>query len=370
MARTLRSLLEEHVRRGTMPGAIASLGRELDPVAVGAADLRGTPLPPDAIVRIQSMTKLVTAVAALRMVQDGRLGLDSPVATWLPELSAPRVLVSPEGPLEDTVPAERPITLRDLLTNQSGYGMIATDSPLQQAMRDARVEPTNDPIDRDSQAWVEDLARLPLAHQPGQGWRYHLSFMLLGILLGRAAGTSTGELLRGEVLDAAGMVDTGFRVDDARRSRLVPALRRTADGFEETEPAAGGFHVGPAPFDVSHGELVSTLADYHRFLTALLDGALLDAPLLAALRTDQIAPAAKTEDSFFPGFWDGLGWGFGVSVVTEGPHRGRWGWSGGQGTDFFVDPDGTIGIVLTQVEMDEQVMGLFADVQALETPGS
>lgn len=87
--------------------------------------------------------------------------------------------------------------------------------------------------------------------------------------------------------------------------------------------------------------------------------------LLDAFRTDQVPSAAKTEDSFFPGFWDGMGWGFGVAVQTEGPHAGRYGWSGGLGTDFFVDPDGSFCVLMTQVEMGAEIMGLFADVQAV-----
>jgi CubicO group peptidase (beta-lactamase class C family) len=92
---------------------------------------------------------------------------------------------------------------------------------------------------------------------------------------------------------------------------------------------------------------------------------LLKPELVEQLRTDQVDASVKTPDSFFPGFWDGTGWGFGVSVVTDGPHRGRFGWSGGFGTDYFVDLDGTICIVMTQVEMDEQIFGLLAELQQL-----
>ncbi|MBO0607578.1 serine hydrolase domain-containing protein [Myceligenerans salitolerans] len=362
MANPLREVLARHVDAGTIPGAIATYGRECDPLLVGSAGTGGGALKADAIVRIQSMTKLVTTVAALRLVEQGAIALDDGIESWMPELADRRVLAHPMADVDDTVPAQRPISLRDLLTNQSGYGVVTVDSPLLRAMVDAGLDANNEPVDRGAQEWLAALAALPLAHQPGQGWRYHLGFGILGILLGRVAGTSTSELLRHSVLGPVGMPDTGFRVPEGQEHRLLAAYRRTPEGLVEAEPAGGGFHTGPAPFDESHSELVSTLADYHAFLRALVDGDLVGPALLDELRTDQVDAAAKTPESFFPGFWDGLGWGFGVSVTTAGPHRGRFGWSGGYGTDFFVDPDGTICVVLAQVEMDEQVLAMIGEV--------
>ena len=142
--------------------------------------------------------------------------------------------------------------------------------------------------------------------------------------------------------------------------------RRPTDG--------GGFYAGPPDHDVSHEELVSTVADYARFLRALSggaefgDGPLVSAELLKLMTSDQIPGALKRPDSFFPGIWDQMGWGFGVGVQTGGDHAGRFGWSGGLGTDFFVDPDGTIGILLAQVDLDEQVMALFNEFQQLVPP--
>jgi CubicO group peptidase (beta-lactamase class C family) len=142
----------------------------------------------------------------------------------------------------------------------------------------------------------------------------------------------------------------------------------------ETEPAGGGFYAGPPSFDVSHGELVSTAPDYHRFARMLAEGGrvngrpMISPDHLQQMTSDQVPAACKTADSFFPGFWDGMGWGFGVAVTTEGPQRGRIGWSGGQGTDFFVDPDGTVGILLTQVELGEQMWPLIEQFQSLHEP--
>lgn len=358
----LSEILARHVAAGTVPGAVGVRG-DGTPTAVGLDAPGGAPLRTDAIFRIQSMTKAVTAVSALRLVQDGVLSLNEPVETWLPELSGLHALPHPDAPLSEARPAKRPITLQHLLTNTSGYGMMTTDSPLRQAMVDTDMEAGSEPVARGAQEWLDALASLPLAFDPGDGWRYHHSFGILGILLGRLGRGSTEEVLATTVFTPAGMVDTGFTVRPGQEHRLLAAFRRTKDGFVETEPAGAGFSVAPPPFDVSHSELVSTVTDYRSFLRALLDGLLIDEALLAELRRDQVPPSAQTPDSFFPGFWQATGWGYGTSIVTDGPHRGRFGWSGGLGTDFFADPDGSVCVVMAQVEMDERVFGLLGDLQ-------
>jgi CubicO group peptidase (beta-lactamase class C family) len=322
-------------------------------------------------MRIQSMTKPITAVAALRLVEAGRIGLDQSVEAWLPELADRRVLTNPAASLDDTVPANRPITLRHLLTMASGYGMEFGDTPLHDAMARNGTEVGPDPLTLGADEWLARLAELPLAFQPGEGWRYHHSFALLGIVLARLTGRPLGEHLADDLFDPLGMPDTAFWVPEEKLDRLPAAYRHGDGGLVETEPAGGGFHAGPPPFDVSHGELVSTAHDYHRFLRVLVEREQVDgAPLISEdhlrqMTTDHVPAENKTPESFFPGFWDGTGWGFGVGVETEGPRRGRFGWSGGQGTNFYVDPDGTIGILLTQVEMGERVGGMVAEFQAL-----
>lgn len=367
MTASLRDVLARHVESGTMPGVIASFGRDLDPLVIGDVAPGGPALRADALVRIQSMTKVVTSVAALQLVEQGLIGLDDPVERWMPELSDRRVLRHPDAEVTDTVPAPRAITLRHLLTNMSGYGMTVSDSPIAHAMRDNGTEAGPEPLALGAQEWLDALSELPLIVPPGEGWRYHHSFGLLGILLGRVSGLATADLLRERLFDPLGMRDTGFRVRPGEEHRLAAALRHTGGGLVVIEAAGSGYHVGPAPFDESHGELVSTLADVHAFLRALVDGRLIGPELLTALRTDQVPVGAKREDSFFPGFWDGTGWGYGVSVVTAGPNAGRFGWSGGQGTDFFVDPDGTICIVLTQVEMGERIIRMLGELQRVSS---
>lgn len=167
------------------------------------------------------------------------------------------------------------------------------------------------------------------------------------------------------------MTDTGLWVPTEKLDRLPVAYRHGDDGLVETEAAGGGFYAGPPSFDVSHGELVSTARDFHRFARTLASGGpvhgepVISVDHLRQMISDQVPAENKTPDSFFPGFWDAMGWGFGVGVQTEGAHRGRYGWSGGQGTHFFIDPDGTIGILLTQVELGEQMSPLLDEFQAL-----
>jgi CubicO group peptidase (beta-lactamase class C family) len=320
------------------------------------------------------MTKPITAVAALRLVEAGRIDLDQSLEAWLPEIAGRRVLTSPDAALDDTVPAVRPITLRHLLTNGSGYGMALVPSPLQQAMAANGTEAGADPPALGADEWLRRLSELPLAFQPGEGWRYHHSFGLLGILLARLTGRPLQEHLAEDLFSRLGMADTSLWVGEDKLDRLPAAYRHGEQGLVETESAGGGFYAGPPPFDVSHGELVSTAHDLYHFARMLAHQGrvggeqVVSADHVRQMCSDQVLAPHKTDDSFFPGFWTTTGWGFGVGVQIQGLHRGRFGWSGGQGTTFFVDPDGTIGILLTQVEMGEQVFPLVEDFQALHQP--
>jgi CubicO group peptidase (beta-lactamase class C family) len=367
----LQQLLDRHVASGAAPGAVAVIGtgEEADVVTAGVAALRGAPMPADAIMRIMSMTKVISAVATLRLIESGDLGLDHAVDAWLPEFADRRVLSSPTAALDDTVAAEHPITVRHLLTNTSGYGMILADSPLQRAMADNGTEAGPEPVAFGAGEWLRRLGELPLAFQPGQGWRYHHSFGVLGILVARVTGRPLGEHLAEQIFVPLGMTDTALWVPTDKVDRLPAAYRHQPDGFVETEPAAGGYYAGPPSFDVDHGELVSTARDFYRFARALADDTeLISAEHKRLLTSDQIPAHCKTPESFFPGFWDGMGWGFGVAVQTGARHTGRYGWAGGLGTDFFVDPDGTVGVLLTQVEMGEQLWPLIADFQEQTPP--
>jgi CubicO group peptidase (beta-lactamase class C family) len=368
----LEAFVARHVEAGTTPGVVALVGgRDPEVVTAGVASIDGEPMRADAIMRIQSMTKPIVAVAALRLVEAGRIGLDESVDGWLPELADRRVLTTPDAPVTDTFAARNAITLRHLLTLGSGYGMEFTDTPLKNAMAANGTDAGPEPVALGADEWLARLAELPLAFQPGDGWRYHHSLAILGILVARVTGRPLGEHLAEDLFDPLGMPDTAFWVPEEKLDRLPAAYRHGDAGVVETEPAGGGFYAGPPPFDVSHAELVSTVGDYHRFLRALVDGRAAEgAPLISddhlrQMTTDQVPAKNKTPESFFPGFWDRTGWGFGVGIDTTGPHRGRYGWSGGQGTNFYVDPNGTVGILLTQVEMGERMGAMLEEFHAL-----
>lgn len=369
----LQDLLETAVAQGRVPGAVAVIDRggRAEVAVAGRLALEGPPLREDAIFRIQSMTKVVTAVAALRLVEGGALALGDPVERWLPELAERRVLRAPDAELDDTVPAERPITLADLLVNGCGYGMEWNETPLQRAMADAGVAPGPDPTPFGSDEFLRRLSGLPLAHQPGRGFRYHTSFAVLGALLGRVVGCPLADHLRDELFAPLGMGDTGFWAPEADAARLPAVYRLGENGLEETQPYRGGTQIGEPTWSVDHEELVSTAADFLAFARMLRGGGELDGrrylspESLRELTRDQVVPEAKTPDSFFPGFWDDQGWGYGVCVTLR-DHPGRYGWSGGLGTDFVVDPDAdAIALLLTQVEMGEDVMRLAGQVASL-----
>lgn len=365
MTMDVQKILDRHVAAGTAPGIVVADGD-----AAGRLEILSSgDLAPDSVVRIQSMTKPVLAVATLRMVQDGRLDLDAPVQQWIPELADRLVLRTPQSALDDVVPAESPITVRHLLTNTSGYGMTTARGPLQDAMKRNRTQAGQDPVELGAQDWLDALAELPLMFQPGEGWRYHHSFGILGILLARIADRPLPDLLADEIFDPLGMTDTGHSVPRQDAHRLPAAYRHDGTGaLVEMEPAGDGFYLAPAPFDLSHAELVSTAADYAAFARMLASGGraddriILQPELLEQMRTDRVPARLKTPDSFFPGFWDGMGWGYGVAVQTTGPHQGRYGWSGGLGTDVYVDLDCSFRVILTQVEMGAATMALFADL--------
>jgi len=375
VSRALRELLIRHVDAGTIPGGVALLGAgNAEVVTAGVASIGGGPMGEDAIMRIQSMTKAITSVAALRLVEAGRLELDQGLLDWLPELADRQVLRDPAAELDDTVPARRAITLRHLLTNTSGYGMVIQASPLAQAMAANGTEAGPEPPALGADEWLRRLTELPLAFQPGEGWRYHHSFAVLGILISRVTGRPLGKHLAEDVFGPLGMTDTALWVAEGKLDRLPAAYRHGNEGLVEIEPAGGGFYAGSPSFNVSHGELVSTAWDYHRFARMLVTGGrvngqpMISPDHLQQMTSDQVPAACKTADSFFPGFWDGMGWGFGVAVKTGGPQRGRIGWSGGLGTDFFADPDGTVGILLTQVELGKDMSSLVAQFQSLHEP--
>lgn len=370
----VRAQLQRHVDAGLVPGALAVLARhgEVHVEATGALAFdgagAGTPMGPDTICRMGSMTKPLVAACAMTLVEDGTLRLDDPVADLLPELADLTVLADPDGPLEDTVPADRPVTLRDLLTYTLGTGMVLAE-PGTVPVADAlgvlyrAVRPDE---------WIARFGELPLVHQPGARWMYEVAANVTVVLVGRATGTPFGEALRERVCGPLGMVDTGFSVPAGSLDRFATAYGRDdgADGRPAVEDAPDGRWSRPPVFESGGGGLVSTASDYLAFATALLAGGgpVLSRPAVTLMTTDHLTPAQKAVSGFGPGYFDSIGWGFGLSVRTRrtqlGPSVGTYGWSGLYGTAWYNDPaeDLAAVVVMQRAHLGDQTLPLWTDL--------
>jgi CubicO group peptidase (beta-lactamase class C family) len=348
----VRALLERQVDSGVVPGALAVLARhgQVHVEAAGTLAFAGagsrTPMATDTIFRMGSMTKPVVAACAMTLVEDCTLRLDDPVDDLLPELADMTVLADPGGPLHDTVPAARPITLRDLLTYTVGTGMVAAEPgtiPIADAMDVlGRAVPPDE--------WIGRFGALPLVHQPGERWMYETAANVTVVLIARATGMSFGAALRERVCDPLGMKDTGFSVGGESLGRFATAYARddAAGGGPDVDDAPDGRWSRAPVFESGGGGLVSTAEDYLAFASALLAGGVHDGrrvlsrAAVTLMTSDQLTPAQKAVSGFWPGYFDAMGWGFGMSVRTRrthlGPSVGSYGWSGFYGTAWYNDP--------------------------------
>jgi CubicO group peptidase (beta-lactamase class C family) len=372
--------MQAHLDAGRMPGLVAlvSRGGDTHVEALGALAF-GAPAPMarDTIFRIASMTKPVTAAAAMILVEECVLRLDDPVDRFLPELADRRVLRSLQGPVIDTVPAERPITLRDLLTFRAGYGAIMAAPgtyPIQALAAELGLAPGPELATVGPDEYMARLSKLPLLHQPGASWRYHTGSDILGVLIARASGRTFGDFLAERIFAPLGMRDTGFQAPAGQFHRLPPAYSAdpaTGQLGHFDEAGAASRWARPLPFQSGGGGLVSTADDYLTFCRMLLGhGALgrtriLSRPSVLLMTSDQLTPAQQAEQPIF--FGDSASWGFGMAVVTKradvGIGPGRFGWDGGYGTSGHADPnEDLVGVLLTQRMMDSpEPPAVFAD---------
>jgi CubicO group peptidase (beta-lactamase class C family) len=356
-----------HVERGEVPGLVTLVSRrgEVHVDAIGRQAVGGTdPMRRHTIFRIASMTKPVTAAAAMILVEECKLRLDEPVDRLLPELANRKVLKRLDGPLDDTVPAKRPITLRDLLTFRLGYGAVMvfpTQYPVQKAMEDAGLAPSANLPSLPPDELMKRFGSLPLLHQPGEKWMYHSGSDILGVLIARATGQTLESFLRERIFDPLGMKDTGFSVPATKLDRLATSYLVSPEtgALELYDEAVGGQWSSPPVFESGGGGLVSTVDDYLAFGQMMLNKGrhgnerILSRLSVELMTTDHITPEQKVASHFFPGFWDNRGWGFGVSVITRcddvAAVPGRYGWDGGLGTSWYSDPrEDLVGILLTQ----------------------
>jgi CubicO group peptidase (beta-lactamase class C family) len=363
----LHDVMASYVERGVVPGIVTLVSRrgEAHADAIGTKAFGGSDsMRRDTIFRVASVTKPIVAAAAMILVEECTLRLDEPVDPWLPELAERRVLRAIDSPLDDTVPANRPITLRDLLTFRLGIGAVMVFPPrypIQQAMAEAGVAPGPTLPSHAPDELMKRFGSLPLVHQPGERWLYNSGSDILGVLISRVAGTSLEEFLRERIFAPLGMNDTSFSVSASKLDRLASSYwtnfetgkLEVFDGVDDSRWAS------PPVFESGAGGLVSTVDDLLAFGQMMLERGkhenerILSRPSVELMTTDHITPEQKAVSDFFPSFWDSHGWGFGVSIVTRrddlAATPGRYGWDGGYGTSWYVDPkEELIGILMTQ----------------------
>jgi CubicO group peptidase (beta-lactamase class C family) len=366
----MRATLRRHVDGDRIPGLVALVhqrGREhVETIGTMAFD-GNAPMRRDTIFRLASTTKPVTAAGAMILVEECKLRLDDPVDEWLPELRDRRVLRTIESPLDDTVPAKRPITLRDLLTFRSGYGEVAFLSPtcpLQKALAEARLPLSEWPFVGTPDEFMKRLSRLPLVHQPGERWLYHMSAEILGVLVARVSGKSLGAFLDERIFEPLGMTDTGFQVPGSKLDRLSTCYGAdmVTGKLVVLDKAHGGY---AAAFESGAGGLVSTVDDLLAFgRMMLVNGGgerILSRPSIELMTRDHLTPQQKVASPFFENFWDTRGWGLGLGIITA--HHdvadvpGRFGWDGAFGTSWHVDPkEELVGVLMTQRRPDRLVL--------------
>ncbi len=365
----MHDVMAGYVGRGEVPGIVTLVCRrgEVHVDAIGMKALGGSdPMRRDTIFRIASLTKPITAAAAMTLVEECKLRLDEPVDRLLPELADRKVLNRIDGPLDDTVPANRPITLRDLLTFRMGFGIIMAPPdtyPIQRAMSELRLgqgipNPSTPPAPDE---WIRRLGSLPLLHQPGEKWMYHTGSDVLGVLIARAAGQPLEMFLRERIFEPLGMKNTGFSVPAAKLDRLATSywVNPETAVFEVYDKAEGGQWSRPPAFPSGGGGLVSTIDDYLAFSVMMLNKGkhgktrVLSRPSVETMITDHLTPGQKLVSGLVPGYFDSHGWGFGVSIMTRRDDvssvPGRFGWDGGLGTSCYSDPgEEMVTILMTQ----------------------
>ncbi|MGW7357029.1 serine hydrolase domain-containing protein [Streptomyces sp. NPDC054802] len=363
----LGGVLSKHVDSGSVPGAVALVARgdQMEVRAAGQVDVAGSaPMDRHSIFRIASITKPVVAAAVMTLVDDGRIGLEDPVDAWLPELADRMVVRTPQSPVDDVVPAVRPITVSDLLTSRAGYGFPSDFSlpalaPLVDELKQGPPQPQAVPA---PDAWLAALSRIPLLYQPGEAWLYNICSDIQGMLIARVSGSPLPDFLAERLFAPLGMADTGFHVPADRLGRFTGYYLPGQDGGPEpADPAdAGSQWSSPPAFPSGAGGLVSTVDDYHAFARMLLaEGAAADGRrLLTPESVRRMTTNCLTPDQRKAGglFLEGMGWGFGGAVDVEAIEPwsvpGRYGWVGGTGTAAHITPStGAITILLTQVQM-------------------
>lgn len=349
----LRARLQAFVDSGELAGIVtltSHRGEIVQAEAIGWRDIEThSPMRHDALFRIASMTKPITSVAALMLLEEGKIALDDPIERWVPELADRRVLRTADGPLDDTVPAERPITIEDLLTHRSGIAYaFFSEGPLQAAYERALGDPALNSMT--AEAWLEALGSLPLAYQPGTRFHYGHSSDLLGFLIGRVEGKSFRDVLLERIIGPLGMTDTDFWVPPDKRERIA-SLYAYDDRAGQLAKVDWHKFDAPPSYTPGGGGLISTAADYHCFVRMLLqDGEFggtrfLRPETVKLMRTNRLTSDQRTIPFAGMPLWRTNGFGLGVSLAEDGADNpyacgapGSMTWPGIFGTWWQADP--------------------------------
>jgi CubicO group peptidase (beta-lactamase class C family) len=363
----VRAALAATVERGELAGGVVLVARRGEVAyfeAVGLADQASRrPMRRDSIFRIASMTKPVTSVAALMLLEEGRFQLSDPVARYIPQLGGLKVLRDPTGPLDAVEDLAREMTIRDLLTHTSGLtASFMGEAPIHQAYEKQGITGSRTP--HDPATFIARLATLPLAHQPGTRFAYGTSTDVLGHLVAVVSGQPFEAFLAERIFEPLGMGDTGFVVPAAKLERLTTRYAPAeGGGLQVTDPGGpDSLWARPRRFASGAGGLVSTAPDYLRFAQMLANGGELDGVRLLGRKTVELMTlphltAQEREVTFLARVFPGVSFGLGVSVLEDVARRGlpgsvgSFGWGGAAGTHFWVDPhEQLIGILMVQLQ--------------------
>ena len=347
-------LLRGPIAAGDLSGAVTLIWRDGDTAKVDTLGVRnletGQPMERDTLFRIASMTKPITTVAALMLMEEGRFALSDPITRWAPEFADMRVLNAPDGPLEETHAAPRQITFDDLMTHRAGlaYGFTSV-GPIAHAHQRALGDVLASDMAPDD--WMKALASLPLSFDPGERFHYSHATDVLGFLVGRIAGVSFRDFLIERIFTPLGMVDTDFFVPPEKRDRAA-VLYRLDDALSALEPVPFAKRDGPPRFCGGGGGLISTVDDYLKFARMLLGGGMVDgvrllkADTVAQMTANRLTEAQRQITFMGMPFWAGQGFGLGLSVITDAEKqawmgagsKGAFGWPGAFGTWWQADP--------------------------------
>lgn len=372
------------VDSGKLPGlliAVMRRGQLAFAETYGKADVeRNKPVRPDTIYRIYSMTKPLTSTAIMMLYEEGRFQLDDPISRFIPAFANPRVYVSGSRGKLDTVPAEREITFRDLLSHTSGltYGFMES-TPVDALYRG------KDGVDFQTATTslkqvVEKLATFPLIAQPGKAWNYSVSTDVLGCLVEVISGQPFEKFLVDKVAKPLGMVDTDFHVPKDKHDRFAANYQAGAGGkLELIDDPAKSRYLNPRAVNSGGGGLVSTASDYLRFCKFMLNKGELDGVRLLGKKTVELMTSnhlgGDMADMGMPRFSEspyyGIGFGLGFSVMLDPAKaqilgtKGEYAWGGAASTAFWCDPEEDMAVVMLTQLMPSSTYPIRRDLRVL-----